>query len=144
MKAVELPIKTLIDFSVEPTMNLVPSLTVMTVYYHWDRLISMAICRYFYKRQVHRSSSYLWCKVQSVQFSSWIIHICYLWLARPTILHIRSVTEIIFTSTTFVQLWHQSPLWPDWGCMMRFNPIALVLLLTTAFTEDEFFQAGKN
>ena len=38
----------------------------------------------------------------------------------------------------------RSPLLPDWGCAMRFNPIVLALLLTTAFTGDECFQVGED
>ena len=38
------------------------------------------------------------------------------------------------------------PPWPDWGCVMRFNPIVLALLLSTAFIgklEMNAFKPGR-
>jgi len=112
--------------------------------------MSMTHCRSFYRRHDHKRSVYLWCKVQSVQCSSWMIRICLLlWLARSTILHSRFVTEISSTYATLVQPWcfnadfldHHLSLIENVWC----DSIRLYLFFTYHYIHrDEYFQVREN
>ena len=59
-------IETPVHLPVEPTIELVIALTVIFL----SHQASTTHCRSFYIRHDHIRSGYLWCKVQSVPFSS--------------------------------------------------------------------------
>ena len=69
-KIEELSIETLVDLSVELTIELMPSLTPIRDSLSLTLLAFMTHCRSFCKRQDHRRSDYSLCEVQLVQFSS--------------------------------------------------------------------------
>ena len=129
IKVEELSIETLVDLPipVKPTMELVQSLTTMRT------SLSLRLPDVYDSLQIFLQEriTWDWCLNIWVSFQwSWIALLYCTYLVWTTVNCSRFVTEVSSPSTPwFIHdisvLILRSSLWPDWGCVMRFDRLCL-------------------
>ena len=157
----ELSIDTLMKLPVEPTIELV--LTTLSS----RSLTSTIRCRSFCRRQDHKRLGCSWCKVQLVQFSSWLIRICLLRVIDSTYHSSQSAKwSVLFLSfEAWMYHCHESQFHLHYfgsvmthQCWFAAHHLGLVedlwcgsitlghayLMPTTTFIVDECFQVREN